>query len=54
VMTVFFCYATLYVCWFGDGLQSDYLAERKLRKRWRLRRVGDVAAKPPAGREGEG
>jgi hypothetical protein len=33
VLTVFFCYATLYVCCFGDGLESDYLAERKERKR---------------------
>jgi len=33
VMTVFFCYATLYVCRFGDGFESDYMAERKERKR---------------------
>jgi hypothetical protein len=33
VMTVFFCYATLYVCRFGDGFESDYVAERKERKR---------------------
>lgn len=54
VMTVFFCYATLYVCCFGDGLQSDFLAERKQRKRWHLRRTGDAAGTPPADREGEG
>ena len=33
VMTVFFCYATLYVCRFGDGFESDFEAERKERKR---------------------
>lgn len=33
VMSVFFCYATVYVCCFGDGLESDYLAERKEKKR---------------------
>jgi len=33
VMSVFFCYATVYVCCFGDGLESDHLADRKERKR---------------------
>lgn len=33
MMTVFFCYATLYVGGFGDGFESDYLAERKESKR---------------------
>lgn len=33
VMTLFFCYATVYVCCFGDGLESDHSAERKERKR---------------------
>ncbi len=33
VMTVFFCYATVYVVCFGDGLQSDFVAERKGKKR---------------------
>jgi hypothetical protein len=33
VMTVFFCYATVYVVCFGDGLQSDFVAERKEEKR---------------------
>ena len=33
VMSVFFCYATVYVCCFGDGLESDFLAARKERKR---------------------
>ena len=35
VMTVFFCYATVYVCCFGDGLESDFLADRKEKKRRR-------------------
>jgi hypothetical protein len=52
LMTVFFCYATLYVCCFGDGLQSDFLAERKLRKRWHLRRAGDAGETPPDDRKG--
>ena len=33
VMSLFFCYATVYVVCFGDGLESDFLAERKERKR---------------------
>lgn len=33
VMTVFFCYATVYVVSFGDGLQSDFVSERKEEKR---------------------
>lgn len=33
VMSVFFCYATVYVCCFGDGLESDFTAERKQNKR---------------------
>lgn len=35
VMSVFFCYATVYVCCFGDGLESDHLSERKEKKRKR-------------------
>ncbi len=34
-MTVFFYYATVYVCCFGDGLESDFLADRKEKKRQR-------------------
>lgn len=49
VMTVFFCYATMYVCCFGDGLQSDFDAERKARKRERKERGGaDDAGGPGA------
>lgn len=45
VMSVFFCYATVYVCCFGDGLlQSDYRAERKRRKR----QLKTMAEPPPA------
>jgi hypothetical protein len=32
VLTIFFCYATCYVYFFGDGLESDYAAQRKARK----------------------
>ncbi|MEE4329557.1 MAG: hypothetical protein V2J10_01725 [Wenzhouxiangella sp.] len=32
VLSVFFTYATLYVGCFGDGLDSDFAAERKARK----------------------
>ena len=35
VLTVFFTYATLYVYLFGDGLESDYAAQRKAVKRLR-------------------
>jgi hypothetical protein len=33
VMILFFCYATVYVCCFGDGLESDHSAQRKEKKR---------------------
>jgi len=32
---VFFCYATLYVCCFGDGLQAEFTAQRKADKKRR-------------------
>lgn len=32
VMTVFFTYATLYVHYFGDGFESDFLARKKAKK----------------------
>jgi hypothetical protein len=35
VLTIFFSYATLYVYYYGDGFESDYLAKRKLLKRQR-------------------
>lgn len=33
VVHLFFCYATVYVCCFGDGLEADHVFERKERKR---------------------
>lgn len=33
VMILFFCYATVYVCCFGDGLETDHSAQRKEKKR---------------------
>jgi hypothetical protein len=33
VIHLFFCYATVYVCCFGDGLEADHVAERKEKKR---------------------
>lgn len=35
VLTVFFCYATFYVYYFGDGLESDYVASRKALKQYK-------------------
>lgn len=35
VMTIFFCYATIHVCWLGESLESDHQAGRKERKRRR-------------------
>jgi hypothetical protein len=37
VLTVFFCYATLYVYFVGDGLESHHAARRKRLKRLRKR-----------------
>lgn len=44
VLTVFFCYATLYVYYVGDGLESHYEARRKALKEIRK----EVAAKHEA------
>jgi hypothetical protein len=41
VMSLFFCYATVYVCCFGDGLESDHSANRKERKRQRKAEEAD-------------
>lgn len=46
VLTMFFSYATLYVYFFGDGLESDYAAQRKELKR--LRKEGIKEAKAQA------
>ena len=35
ILSVFFCYSTLYVSFCGDGLESDFVARRKLEKRRR-------------------
>lgn len=35
VLTLFFTYATLYVCYFGDGFQTDFDAQEKRRKKLR-------------------
>ena len=35
VLTVFFTYSTLYVHYFGDGLESDFLARKKEKKKQR-------------------
>ena len=41
VLTVFFCYATLYLCSFGDGLHSDFKGDKK------KARAAEAAARPP-------
>jgi hypothetical protein len=43
VLTVFFCYSTLYVCFWGDGLESHYIRLRKLRKQHRRSEMADSA-----------
>jgi len=35
VLTVFFCYSTMYVYYLGDGLESDFIARKKALKRMR-------------------
>jgi hypothetical protein len=43
VLTVFFCYATLYVYYLGDGLESDYVAQRKaLKQQRKIAEAGNV------------
>ena len=43
VLTVFFAYATLYVHYFGDGLESDFLARKKAEKKLRKHAKDDDA-----------
>jgi hypothetical protein len=43
VLTVFFTYATLYVHYFGDGLESDFVARKKADKKQRKQLAGDSA-----------
>jgi hypothetical protein len=45
VLTVFFTYATLYVHYFGDGLESDYLARKKAEKKQRKHHAQEPSAK---------
>jgi hypothetical protein len=45
VLTVFFCYSTLYVHYFGDGLESDFQAKKKAEKKQRKQRAEDPSAK---------
>ena len=49
VLTVFFCYATLYVYYMGDGLESHYEARRKALKM--ARKEADAAAATEHGAE---
>jgi hypothetical protein len=46
VLTMFFSYATLYVYFYGDGLESDYAAQRKELKRLRKEGIKEVQAQP--------
>lgn len=50
VLTMFFCYATLYVYFFGDGLESDHAAQRKalkqIRKQTSLEQESAAIEKP--------
>jgi hypothetical protein len=41
VLTVFFTYSTLYVHYFGDGLESDFQARKKEEKKKRKQLAGD-------------
>jgi len=45
VLTVFFTYSTLYVHYFGDGLESDYLARKKAEKKHRKHPAESPSAK---------
>jgi hypothetical protein len=46
ILTVFFSYATLYVYYLGDGLESDYIALRKRLKRERQAAEAEAQALP--------
>ncbi len=54
VLSVFFCYATLYLCSFGDGLHSDYKGQQKA-ERERLAREQEAVPddEPPTQVPGE-
>jgi len=42
VLTVFFTYATLFVYFFGDGLESDYAAQKRALKRRRKEAASEL------------
>jgi hypothetical protein len=46
VLTVFFCYSTLYVCFWGDGLESHYIRMRKIRKEHKRSEAADRSPPP--------
>jgi hypothetical protein len=48
VLTVFFCYATLYVYYVGDGLESHFEARRKTLKKMRKRAEAKAEAEAAA------
>lgn len=45
VLTIFFTYSTLYVHYFGDGLESDFLARKKAEKKQRKRQSEEASTK---------
>jgi hypothetical protein len=45
VLTVFFTYSTLYVHYFGDGLESDFQARKKAEKKQRKHLAQEPSAK---------
>lgn len=45
VLTIFFAYTTLYVHYFGDGLESDFQARKKAEKKLRKQQAGEKSAK---------
>lgn len=49
VMTVFFAYATLGVCLFGDGLESHFAANQKLEKSLRKEKLRQAAVQSDNG-----
>lgn len=50
VMTVFFTYATLGVCLFGDGLESHFAANQKVQKSLRKEKLRQAAAASDTGK----
>lgn len=52
VLTVFFCYSTLYVYYVGDGLESHHEAHRKALKRARKKAEAEAEAERADSRSG--